>query len=208
MPHADLIIKISKLFDISLDELLTKDLSKRTDSKKNEDVVNVNKRKRMNNVFVPIAAQAGYLDVYDNSDIKEDDLIYLDIPGIEGEARTFEISGDSMTPILYHGDFVVCRRVENITHLKPGNIYVVVSPTAGIVAKYIYDVKKGIKMIPQNKGLFQTVILPYDEVKEIWHVVMKITTHIFPDKNNYQQNIEARLKHLEEAILKYRPKDD
>jgi len=59
-----------------------------------------------------IAAQAGYVNEFPQS-YTDQNLIPISIPGIEGEARTFEITGGSMEPALIEGDYVVCRRVEH-----------------------------------------------------------------------------------------------
>lgn len=161
--------------------------------------------RKSNNIFVPIAAQAGYMEGYGQEFVSQE-LVYVNIPGVEGEARTFEIDGDSMAPVLMHGDFVVCRRVEGPESIKNRNIYVIVAPVAGIVAKYIESYKDGLHLISENKALFKPIVCPYEEVKEIWEVSLRITNHlIHPRYYADNDSIQERLRKLEEMMALKRP---
>lgn len=202
-PRIETLNLFSKIFGISIDDLINKDL--RGNSKSSTDL-NVNKGKisylPSKNILVPIKAQAGYLENSSQERIDQN-LIYVSIPGIRGEARTFEIDGDSMAPIIVHGDLVSGNKVEHPDLLKNKMIYVVVAPSFGIVAKYLERHKDGLHLISQDKENFPTIICEYEDVKEIWEVKIRITTHLkMPENYIYNDHLMLRIKRLEDIMDK------
>lgn len=151
------------------------------------------------NFLVPITAQAGYVNEF-SQDYSEK-LIPMQIPGIEGEARTFEIAGGSMEPVLIEGDYVVCRRVEHESRLVFGDIYVIVS-SSGITAKYILNRQDGLHCVPHNQEEYQGETIPREEVREVWQVIGKYTTnltpHLYP---GVYQKIHTKIERIEEILM-------
>jgi len=64
--------------------------------------------------FVPIPAQAGYVDRNRASNFVES-LERVHFPGasVDDDLCVFEVPDDSINPILGRGDFVLCRRIED-----------------------------------------------------------------------------------------------
>lgn len=182
MPQIIHLQNMAKMWNTTIDNILNTDmvstgltLGLRSTGKKvqvNKDLVQVT---RQNNLLVPISAQAGYLNEWPDIDYDKE-ATYIDIPGIDGEARTFEIEGDSMYPILEHGDYIVCRRVESLAAIKDKSIYVVISSQSGISAKYLRLEVDGIMLIPANQDEFRPVLHPSDDIKEIWEAQVRITS--------------------------------
>ena len=131
--------------------------------------------------YVPVSAQAGYGDqLYDKSYMTE--LPSFSLPGHEfsqGTHRCFDLSGDSMEPMLSSGDKVVCKYVElnpGFDNIKSNHIYVVVTPSSVVVKRIENNIEKekGLLLISDN-DFYKPYLVPAEEIKEIWQVVLKIS---------------------------------
>ena len=105
------------------------------------------------------------------------EYVDVNIPGIEGEARTFEVAGNSMEPVLVAGDFVVCDRVEQAQDIKEGVVYVIVSK-AGLWVKYCKVVDDQIQLISANVLEYMPFSIPGEEIQEIWRPKLRITKQL------------------------------
>lgn len=148
-------------------------------SPQNSDFPRTHEDFNNSNILVPAKAYAGYSAGWPD-DLEEGDIQAVVIPGIRGAARTVEVSGESMLPILEPGDWVVCRPIEHHREIKDGKIYVVVSSHYGLHIKYLHLYEKGINCISENRATHDSFILPFDDIREIWEVVLRITTHLRP----------------------------
>ncbi|MEO1435986.1 MAG: S24 family peptidase [Bacteroidota bacterium] len=73
------------------------------------------------------------------------------IPGLEGDLVAFDVSGNSMDPILLTGDMVFCRPIEQINQIQPRQIYAIVAD--GVVRiKYI-------ELTRDEHGYFDKMVL-------------------------------------------------
>jgi len=133
------------------------------------------------NLLVPATAQAGYAIEWSQETYLTAQKVL--IPGIQGNARTFEIYGDSMMPVLMHGDWVSCTPITDQKEVVDGRIYVVVTNTQGITVKYIQPVLEGLFVIPENKDQYKPYLIEYDEVREIWEVKVRLTGFLVSSKH-------------------------
>jgi len=133
--------------------------------------------KATNNILVPVAAFGGYLGEWTQEYISQD-LVYVDIPGSPRDARTFEISGTSMEPVIMHGDYVVTQRIEKIEHIRKGHMYVIISLLQGITVKYVYDSGDSLILEPANRLEHVPLVISKADIREIWQVVLRLTKHI------------------------------
>jgi len=171
------------------------------------DLVQVTSMHTYNNVnlLVPVGAQAGYANSWPDEYV-EDQIQVVKIPGILGAARTVEVKGDSMLPILEPGDWVVARPIEEAKNIKEGKIYVAVSYTIGLTIKYLTIQQQGILCTSANKLVYDPFIIPYEDLKEIWEVKLRITEHLWQSQiafNNPAQ--EERIRRLEHFLSKQYP---
>lgn len=147
----------------------------------NDDLLQLNTvkfpKKATNNILVPVVAFGGYLCEWTQEYI-DHDLVYLDVPGQPRDARTFEVSGTSMEPVIMSGDYVVCSRVERLEYIKTGFIYVIISVLEGITVKYVHDSKNMLILEPANRLDHAPTTIHKEDVKEIWQVVQRITKEI------------------------------
>lgn len=167
-PKLTTLVKMARLFGISLDALVTTDFSKKRqaaavmrqlqnapaagtdgaavaepDRSKGENLrvlaITVDKEQNENIELVPLKAAAGYLNGYaDQEYIEELPKFRLPMLGQSGSFRAFEISGDSMLPIA-SGAVIVGRYVADWTDIKDGTPCIVVSKKEGIVFKRVFS---------------------------------------------------------------------
>lgn len=182
-PRLEVLEIMSRLFKVSLDELLLQDLSQ-------EKAVNYLAKRRqlkMSNVdrnvisFVPVKAAAGYLAGYADSEFL-DELNTFTLPMLTGGSyRAFEIIGDSMMPTP-SGSVIVGQKVENIDDVKNNAAYVVVSKSEGIVYKRVVKNNKNkskLTLVSDNPA-FQPYQVQSADVLEMWEaqaIINKVTAH-------------------------------
>jgi transcriptional regulator with XRE-family HTH domain len=127
--------------------------------------------------LVPVSAQAGYIDAFqDGTSTKLPQVI---IPGVAGSnTRVFEISGDSMVPVVLDGDFVACTKVEDVEGIRDGLLYIIVSTAQGVSLKYLQVRRHSVKCMPHDTVNYQPFELDYSEISEVWEVRVRVTKHI------------------------------
>ncbi|HYG37819.1 MAG TPA: LexA family transcriptional regulator [Cytophagales bacterium] len=195
------LLNISKIFGKSVDTLLTHDLknnpaipSVKKDS--NEEgfkvlAITVDKQEKENIELVPQKAAAGYLNGFADPEYIQA-LPKFQLPMLNsGTFRAFEITGDSMLP-LKSGTIVIGKYLENVTEVKNGKTYVLVTRQEGVVYKrvfnYISDHGK-LHLVSDNKAFSPYNVSPED-VLEIWEAKAYISIQ-FPDpKDGEELSIE------------------
>jgi len=150
--------------------------------------------------LVPISAQAGYAEGDDQRRLPQ-----VVIPGVhDNNARVFEISGDSMDPVLLHGDYVACVKLDDPCEIRDGIIYIVVSRSAGVTCKYLRVTERGLRCLPENIASYAPFELDWDDVRELWEVHVRITRHINSgrlDATRIAPGNGGRLEKLLEKLL-------
>lgn len=176
-PKLDLIKQMIELFDISMEDLVSKNLSE-SNTESTSDYTSRRFLMKLNNhakehsiVFVPLKASAGYLNGYADPEFI-DELNTFTLPMIApGNYRAFEIHGDSMLPTP-SGSVVIAEKEENFDNIKPTNAYVLLSKNEGIVYKRINKIKetKELALISDNP-IYQPYKVKYTDVLEMWKAV-------------------------------------
>lgn len=146
------------------------------------------------NILVPAVAFAGYSTMWPQY---QKHIQFVEVPGITGPARTFEVSGDSMEPILLSGDWICCKQTERITDIKPGKVYALVSEREGITVKQLAIEGEFVVCHPANVHYSATMI-HMEDVKEIWEVKLRITPHF--GRANYDINLAEKVGKIEQFL--------
>jgi transcriptional regulator with XRE-family HTH domain len=196
-PTADVLVKMCEYFNVSADDLLLKDLASGVESNVFEQISTT---EVSNNVWIVAEEQVQYARKWGKKYAR--DLTYASIPEIEGEARTFEVWGNSMNPILLNGDYVVCTPC-SLAEVSAGQIYAIVvgeSLTDAHPVKITYaQVEHGrVMCIPANGWEFTTYYLDAADVKEVWKAEMRITRNLSDPRQTW--DIAQRLAVLEEWV--------
>lgn len=130
------------------------------------------------NIQVPAALQPDYAKYWPQDQIRTRTRT-VQIPGIDGAARTIEISGDSMAPVLENSDWVVATELEDENKINTNHVYVVVGTEAGVVISYVKKYAEGLLCIPANTA-YQNQLVAYSDLKEIWQVEYRLTRNLLP----------------------------
>ncbi len=187
-PKLSTLINIAGLFDITLDSLITAQLSDATARAASAEqaatgklrvlAITVDDEQRENIELVPLKASAGYLNGYaDPEFIEELPRFRLPMLGNNGTFRAFEISGDSMLPIA-SGTVIVGRYIEDWSTIKDGTPSIIVSQKEGVVFKRIYNKIKETSTLRLHSD--NPVYTPYElhveNVLEIWEAKSYISS--------------------------------
>lgn len=202
-PNIAMLIKMSKHFDVKVDELIAQDLShSEYEVMKNKVMkilaISVDDQNESQIDLVDSKAEAGYLDAYQNPEyIKELPKVHLpNIP--KGTYRAFEINGDSMLPIE-SGSIIVASYVENLNDIKNDRTYIVISKKEGLAYKRLKkdDDKNNLILISDNE-VYYPYNLPYDDVDEVWQYYAHIS---FSDvKFDKDQMIQAKISDMHKKV--------
>ena len=186
-PRLELLQLMASLGGYSVDIMIGRDISqmkeyeKKSMRSKDVVVVTVDDSSRNNIELVPMKAAAGYLNGYaDPEYIKE--LPRFKLPILkQGTYRAFEISGDSMLPIL-PGTIVIGELVEDINSVKNGKPYVLVTQREGIVFKRVFNYlqESGKLFLVSDNRQYSPYQIDGAEVIEIWSAKAYISVE-FPD---------------------------
>lgn len=174
--YSDL-IKLANYFEVTIDDLLTKDLSKTPVQKPAnflDDlrilVSTVNADNEDNIEFVPLKATAGYVEGFGDLEFIEK-LPIFQVPFLpkDKKYRVFPIQGDSMLP-LKEGSLVFAEYVEDWWNIKNGTVCIVVTQEEGIVLKRVYNYleEKGLMVLKSNNERYAPYVVMRENIKEMW----------------------------------------
>lgn len=186
-PRLTTLSKMAELFKVSVDELINDDLTKENHvPKQNVKVlaVTVDDADEEHIQLVPTKAAAGYTNGYADPEYLTD-LPKFNLPVLpkSGTYRAFEIQGDSMLPIV-SGSIVIGKYTEQLSDIRNGNTYVLVTQSEGVVYKRVFnyiDEKGKLYLVSDNRS-FDAYELDPREVLEIWEAKAFISLE-FPDPN-------------------------
>lgn len=216
-PRLELLQKMAEVFSISVDQLIGNDFSTDTapslpSTMRGKDVlvVTVDASQKQNIEFVPLKAAAGYLNGYaDTEYVKE--LPHFSLPNLrQGTYRAFEISGDSMLPLM-PGTIVIGEYVEDLKNIKSGKTYVLVTQREGIVYKRVFNYleENGNLFLVSDNRHYAPYQLSGADVIEVWVAKAYISVQ-FPDVADKQdvsvEQLAGVVLDLQKEILQLKSK--
>ncbi len=231
-PRLLTLVNMARLFGISLDQLVTTDFSKRKNAKAaatmrqlepvpaatdDDDpeppaggklrvlALTVDRDQNENIELVPHKAAAGYLNGYaDPEYLEELPKFHLPMLPATGSYRAFEISGDSMLPLV-SGTVVVGRYVDELANLKDGTPSVVVSARDGIVFKRVFHKARpaGALALHSDNPQYKPYDLPGGEALEIWEAKCYISSH-FPAAELSLERLASVVAELQQQVAQLR----
>tara|TARA_R110002096_G_scaffold93624_8_gene211179 strand:- start:2122 stop:2895 length:774 start_codon:yes stop_codon:yes gene_type:complete len=186
-PRLSTILILTRIFDVSIDELTSWDIATKGRQFLQKEKLKVltvtldqNDQERIS--MVGKKASAGYLNGYADPEYMEN-LPNFGLPNLTGSHtyRAFEISGDSMLPLMPE-TIVVGAYIESPGEIKNGKTYVLVTKNDGIVYKRVFNyiTERGKLFVVSDNQNYKPYDIPIQEVMEIWEAKAFISTH-FPD---------------------------
>jgi len=214
-PKLEIMTIYCQMFNISLEQLISKDLQKSALSQwlgkgeVDKDITGNNMRVvtitedttgRENITMVPAKAAAGYLSGFADREYMEE-LPKFNLPMFnQGTYRAFEIKGDSMLPIQ-PGTIVVTEYIEDWTDIKDGHTYIVLTKEDGLVYKRAFNqINESQELfLRSDNPAYQPYSVHVNEVMEVWKAKAYIST-VFPDVEIAPQNLLKMVMDLQNEV--------
>ena len=123
--------------------------------------------------LIPIDAVAGF-NGWDECGVSEMDCTHYDVPDFEMAHADFliRVSGSSMYPKYSSGDILACRKIDEITFLQWGKIYVIDS-RQGAMVKRLFPMESNADMVlcKSDNPNYPPFELPKEEIRSLSIVV-------------------------------------
>jgi len=204
-PKLSALTVISELFELSLDELLHRDiqlLGRKASQNKEIKILTiaVDDNDRENITMVGQKASAGYLNGFADPEYMES-LPQFHIPTLSRNAtyRAFELNGDSMLPLVA-GTVIIGSYVEQLRDIKSGKTYVLVTSSEGVVYKRVFNYleENGKLFLVSDNGQYKPYEVKAEDVVEIWEAKAFISTD-FPNPKDKTKPVS--LEDISQMIL-------
>lgn len=218
-PPLQTLIAIARYFKISVDTLITVDLSALRESQirqiemGNDMFVSggnlrvlattVDSRNVENIEVVNQKASAGYRTGFaDPEYIRVLPTFQMPFLSPERKYRTFQISGDSMLPIPDRS-WVTGEFVQNWNQVRDGQAYIVLTMEDGILFKVVEN-----RADTEGRFILHSLNTYYDpypvevkDIREVWKFVHYISAEM-PEPNLMQGNLDAKVSSLKNEVEK------
>jgi len=204
-PKLSALTVISELFELSLDELLHRDiqlLGRKASQNKEIKILTiaVDDNDRENITMVGQKASAGYLNGFADPEYMES-LPQFHIPTLSRNAtyRAFELNGDSMLPLVA-GTVIIGSYVEQLRDIKSGKTYVLVTSSEGVVYKRVFNYleENGKLFLVSDNEHYKPYEVKAEDVVEIWEAKAFISTD-FPNPKDKTKPVS--LEDISQMIL-------
>lgn len=192
-PKLATLLKISDLLEVGLEELIEHDierLGRKALQKRKLNILTIatDENDRENITLVGQKASAGYLNGFADPEYMET-LPQFHLPNLSRQAtyRAFELAGDSMLPLI-PGTIVIGAYLDQLTQIKSGKTYVLVTQTEGVVYKRVFNylAENGKLFLVSDNEHYKPYEVKGEDVLEVWEAKAFISTD-FPnpgDKKN------------------------
>ena len=202
----EILIRISKYFNLSIDLLLTVDIRKYPleDILKlpdNRIVLPVVVDQLGNNSIeiIPQKASMGYLSGYSDPEYIER-LQRISLPFLtNGKYRAFPAHGDSMPPFK-DGSYIIGKYVENIDDLKPDKSYIFVTLNDGISYKRFTARQSKSITVAADNPFYEPYDIPLEEIVEVWQYASGIFPEDFEPEHLENYNIKEMFLEIRKNI--------
>ena len=191
LPSVEVLFKMSVKFSISIDDLLSIDLSvSKNDNQKSTDLSN------SNNLLMEDPASYG-----------KDQVI---IPGVNWKAITVKIEGDSMSPTLMHGDYVVGEEVSDVRLVRQNSLCIVCMSDR-MEVKYVTRYEAGLRLVSESEK-YNSELVEWGGIESVWEVKVRITESFgvvgHPDYDRLCGEVEELVRLVKELETKKGDRDD
>lgn len=213
----EVLIKLSEFYNISIDIILKKDISKipeknlsNMEQNGNYDIYGTQLRTLVtssndninpNAELVPIQAIGVYSSNYNDPEfIKDLPLMKLPFLADSKKYRAFPITDESMIPAT-KGSYIVSEYFTDWSNIEDGEYYVIVSETRGVLFKQVFNNNPDDKSIQlcSNDPIYEPFDIKMSDIKEVWKFVSYISNS-FKENNNTNDHLYFTVKELQRKI--------
>jgi len=219
VPKLPIIRRMAEIFEVSMDHLLAVDLSQKIveferPKTENTNIIGGKVLKVLSVVvtpeneelisIVPVKASAGYLNGRADADYIGH-LPHFSMPVAElsqGRSyRVFQLKGDSMLPLM-PGSYIFCDYVEEVTEIREGKPYVLITKDEGIVYKRIFLHSENQLQLKSDNTEYEPYTIVNTSVLEIWRALGFLSFELpEPDALNVQK-LSAVVAKMQEELAK------
>lgn len=171
-------------------------------SSKMPEVITVDNSGNENILHVPVKAQAGYLESFNNPVFLEQLPAYKFPNLTNGTYRMFDVEGFSMLPTLHNDSKVIGQFVENwATDIKDDRVYVVVSKEGVVVKRCLNRIEKYGTLFckSDNRKEYPNYPVKLEDIKEVWEVKIAFVYNLPNPADLFDRinDLEAKVMNLE-----------
>ncbi|MBD3628815.1 LexA family transcriptional regulator [Cyclobacterium sp.] len=195
---------MTAIFDVTMDELVFWDIKKKGRKYLQKDqlkilTVTLDKKDEEWISMVGQKASAGYLNGFSDPEYMEK-LPNFSLPHLSKNKtyRAFEISGDSMLPLM-PGTLIIGAYVESGLEIKNGKTYVLVTKNEGVVYKRLFNYiqERGKLFAVSDNDRYKPYDIPAQDILEIWEARAYISTD-FPEPSASPLSLEDLAEMIQE----------
>lgn len=209
-PPIDILLRISKYFNVSIDLLVSVDIRKYP----LDSIINLPDNKIVIPVavdssgdhkieIVPHKASMGYLNGYGDPEYIES-LQTISLPFLRnGKFRAFPVTGDSMPP-YNEGTFIVGKFIEHPDLMTKNRTYLFVSRSEGMTYKRYVDRTEAGLLVSADNTFYKPYEILLTDIYEIWEFACAINTEEFILNNIDATNLKNVLDNLQKDIQNLR----
>ncbi|MDN3203262.1 LexA family transcriptional regulator [Algoriphagus sediminis] len=202
-PKIGTLQKLAEIFEVGVEELLFHDIENKGRlalQKRKLNILTIAADEEKENIlFVEQKASAGYLNGLADPEYMES-LKQFHLPGLPQNAtyRAFELSGDSMLPLV-PGTIVIGSYIDQLSNIKSGKTYILVSQTEGVVYKRVFNYlgENGKLYLVSDNEQYKPYEVSAEDVLEVWEARAFVSTD-FPNPGDKKKPLS--LEDLGEMI--------
>lgn len=164
------LFELARIFNLSPEEILTYHKPRKP----------ISKGSKGNITYVPVHAQAGFLDNFADQ-TKTEKYTTFTIP-IFTEKDLFMISveGDSMYPTITPGTFIIIKEVLNKNFIKWGEPHVIVTMDGRVVKRILQSQDKECITLYSDNKIYHPYDIPKNQILSLWLILGKISKSFAP----------------------------
>lgn len=166
-------------------------------------IITVDNTGKENIILVSAKAAAGYPhNIGDAQWFESLPAFSIPLPEYRNASfRGFQVDGDSMSPALHSGEWIVAKAIHNWDNLAKSGMYVVVTEDSILVKKIQQEKDASHIMLVSLNPEYVPIRLDISEIREIWQVNSKIAFDLEADVNTQSlHGIYQEMKALKEEV--------
>lgn len=167
-------------------------------------VTNMEEEERI--VHVPAPAHAGYASEANNPSFVQS-LPHFSLPDYKykaGTHRSFDVTGDSMSPTLSEGDKIVCSFLEPTlweTGIKDNYVYVLITRADVLIRRVTNELKTQKRLLlHSDNSYYDSEIMPLSDLTEVWYVKTRIGPFLPAQPIVQDGHIQKNLHQMRESM--------